>query len=257
MDEQYGIIYIYIHSHPHLLPKYPSLQDELLLNRLHPIGQSIFCNFLIKAIKCHKIAITTYRSELNSKYYKKEYGILRNDPIGLPHILALILYTDDTKLCREFRSTYRRINNETTTKEVEDRHKELYHFGRYLFEAIEFYGVAMNSTETVYHGLNKYLHFSNFTTYFNQPISTTTSEMVAREFSQFDGSGIVLTFRAATDYKNNRNRMPKYLAVKWLSAHPNEDEKLFYGNYIKFRIQRIMDGHSPSQKIDNAALEAP
>ena len=232
---------MFIHSYPYLQPVYPSLYDELLLNELHPIDEPIFCNLLTKAIKHHDIAVTKYQNEFGCKYYKREYGILRNDPIGLPHILCLIIYTDVTDFCSEFRSTYRKIDGETTTKEVESRHVQLYHFSRYLFESVEFYGFRMQKSLTVYHGLNKLLYFGNFNAYFNQPISTTTDLNTAQQFATKGGNGIILSLKAGTNYKNNRNRMPKYLSVSWLSVFPNEDEKLFYGAYVRFKISDIMD----------------
>ena len=106
-------------SHPHLVNVYPSLHDELLLNTLHPIEERTFCQLLIKAIKIHQIAATKYRNDLICKYYKKEYNIIRNTPISIAHILALIIYTDLSQFCTAFRQTYRKLDGETTTKDVE------------------------------------------------------------------------------------------------------------------------------------------
>ena len=45
--------------------------------------------------------------------------MIRNDPIGLQHILSLIIYTDLSSFCTKYRQTYRKLDGETTTKEVE------------------------------------------------------------------------------------------------------------------------------------------
>ena len=124
--------------------------------------------------------------------------------------------------CTIFRQTYRKLDGETTTKQVEDRHKQLYHFIRYLFEAIEFYGSRMKTNLTVYHGLSVVLHFGQFTAYFSQPVSTTTDFTQAQQFSQ--STGIILQLKSGTNYGVNRNRIPKYLKVSWLSAFPDEAE---------------------------------
>ena len=113
------VIYLqYLHSHPHLDYIYPSLHDGLLLNTLFRIEETIFREFLIKAIKIHKVA--KQRKHLICKYYRSEYGIIRNSTIGIPHVLALILYTSHSNLCTAFRQTYRKMNGETTKKNLID-----------------------------------------------------------------------------------------------------------------------------------------
>ena len=197
---------------------YPSLHDEMLLNTLHPIEERTFCNLLIKAMKIHQIALRNYKKELICKYYKMEHHIIRNDPITIAHILALIIYTDLSSFCTAFRQTYRKLDGETSTKQVETRHKQLYHYSRFLFEAIEFFGSKMKRDLTVYHGLSVILYFGQFTAYFNQPISTTTDLTTAHQFSQ--SKGVILALKTSTNHKLNSNRIPKYLAVSWLSAFP-------------------------------------
>ena len=223
------------------------MHDELLLNTLHPIEERTFVNLLVKAIKIHRIALTKYKDELICKYYKKEYNIFRNDSISIGHILALIIYTDCSQLCTAFRQTYRRIDGETTSEQVEARHQQFYHLGRLLFEAVEFYGTRMRHNLTVYHGLSTVLHFGQFTAYFNQPISTTTDITTAHQFSQ--STGIILALKTSTNHKHSDNRIPKYLGVSWFSSFPNEDEKLFYGLYVRFKISDIIMGSNLQQHV--------
>eukprot|EP01084_Bolivina_argentea_P096732 173890_1 len=128
------------------------------------------------------------------KYFKREYNIIRNEPIGIRHILAIIIYTDMTAFCTSFRATYRRIETETEEFEVVERHKQMYFYARSLYEAVEFFGRYMNKKLTVYHGLNKVMNFEQFTAHFNQPVSTTTDKIVAQKFSQ--NVGIILVLRS-------------------------------------------------------------
>eukprot|EP01083_Nonionella_stella_P285217 970867_1 len=230
------------HSYPHLTDIHCSIQDELVLNTLYPLSVAHFQNLLIKAIKTHEIALSKgYKEDLICKYFNSDYNILRNEPIQIRHILALIIYTDLTQFCTVLRQTYRKKDDESEDEQVSERHQQLYHYSRSLFEAVEFYGHFMEPNLTVYHGLNKVLYFNHFTAYFYQPISTTTSLQVANQFS--DGRGIILSLKSGTSAQDMdmEDMIPKYLNVSWLSNFPHEDEKLFYGGYEVFQITNIIE----------------
>ena len=155
------------------------------------------------------------------KYFKNEYNIIMNHLIQLCHILALIIYTDLSSFCTVCHQTYPKLDGETTTKQVEDGHKELYHISRCLYESIEFYGTRMERNLTVYHGLSVVLRFEPFTSYFNQPISTTA----AHQFSQ--SKDIILALQSDTEYKTNNKRVPEYLVVSWSSPFPTKMRNYF------------------------------
>eukprot|EP01084_Bolivina_argentea_P023070 42958_1 len=225
------------HPHPFLTPIYGCIREELLMNKLCRISPTIFEDFLIKAIERHRIALKEYNDTLICKYYHKEYNILRNEPIGIRHILAIICYTDTNDFCYRFRQTYRRIDDETKT-ETTNRHRELYYYARALYETFELFGTQMSKKLTVYHGLDKMMYFQRFSAFFNQPISTTTVLIVAQQFSQ--GVGIILELKSASQL-NDTSKVPKYLSVEWLSAHPNEKELLFYGGNVTFQICDIYE----------------
>eukprot|EP01084_Bolivina_argentea_P285499 489606_1 len=104
---------------------------------------------------------------------------------------------------------------------------------------------------TVFHGLNCIMSFDKFTAFFGQPVSTTISIRTAQQFA--DQKGIILVLKSALiklkGIKININKIPKYLSVSWMSCFPNEDEKLFYGSFVAFKIVNIiesntMKGHS-------------
>eukprot|EP01084_Bolivina_argentea_P076833 139301_1 len=172
------------------------------------------------------------------KYYKEQYNIIRNEPIGIKHIIAIITYTDKTEFCTEFRKTYRKIKNENE-HQVTKRHRQLYFYSRSLLESVEFFGEFMSAEMKVFTGLNRVMKFSQFTTYFNQPVSTSTSKTTAHQFSE--GKGIILMLNSGTKYLNDPTKRAKYLSVSWLSNFPNENEKLFYGFYVMFQITDIIE----------------
>eukprot|EP01083_Nonionella_stella_P011368 32312_1 len=238
------------HHHPYLNPTYDSIHDELLLNTLHHLTVSGFQIVLVKAIKKHRNHIKRHNA-LKCQYYKKQYNIIRNDRIGLRHLFALIVYVDMTAFCTKFRSTYRKLSSEKE-EVVTKKHEELYYYARSLYESIEFFGHDMTDDLTVYHGLNRILFFSSFTAYFNQPISSTRDLIIANNFSK--GVGIILTLKAATEDLSAKHDKAKYLHVSWLSDYPNEDEYLFYGEHVKFKICNIHNVEKGESKGHSEAL---
>eukprot|EP01083_Nonionella_stella_P005177 15022_1 len=227
----FGIEYSYIH----LKGMFECLRDELMQNKLIHVTTSQYQNLLIKAIKKHRIILENDEHNLICKYFKFEYNIIRNQPIGIRHFLAVIMYTDLSKFCTAFRATYRKIENEGM-KEMTKRHTQLYWYSRFLFESVEFFGQEMDKTMRVYHGLSKAMKFERFTTYFNQPISSTLSFVAAKLFAR--GSGVILKLRRGV---LPTSVTPKYLSVSWLSGYPEEDEKLFYGTSAFFEICDIIE----------------
>eukprot|EP01084_Bolivina_argentea_P066653 121522_1 len=236
--------------HPHLSPRFACLKDEALNNA---ISAEQFDHLLIKAIRMHRIALSEdHENQLICKYYSGEYNIIRNEPIGIKHILAIIIYTDMTLFCTSFRRTYRRIGNETTDKEVEKRHIELYFYSHCLYTAVEFYGQPMDKNMKVFHGLNQMMKFESFTAHFNQPISTTTDEITAQQFTQ--GVGIRLTLRSDPTSLDKTSMIPKYLGVSWSSDFPHEDELLFYGANVRFQIYNIIEADSNKSHLKELLL---
>eukprot|EP01084_Bolivina_argentea_P091183 164168_1 len=188
------------------------------------------------------------------KFYDKKYQIIRNEAVGIRHIFAIIVYTDKSKFCCSFRATYRKINEEIDDEQVTNRHRELYFYSRCLFESVQFYGQEMSSKSIVYHGLSIVLEFEKFTSYFNAPLSTTTSFRTAQQFSE--GCGLVLSLKSAAKYINDPTKTPKYLSVSFLSSFPHEDEQLFYGSHVILQIVNITEAqhltsHSKELKMFN------
>eukprot|EP01084_Bolivina_argentea_P271308 461614_1 len=187
--------------------------------------------------------------------YKKQYNIIRNEPIGIRHVFAIVVYTDITEFCTKFRTSFRRIDNEQTEDEAKSRHNQFYNYARALFEAVEFFGTRMDDNVKVYHGLNRVLFFSHFTAYFEQPISTTKSMESGIQFSE--GNGIVLKVKSGWQHSNEKSKSPKYLAVSWLSDFPYEQEQLFYGENVVFEIVdilKIVNGKWQKHSADLKAL---
>eukprot|EP01084_Bolivina_argentea_P289771 497647_1 len=106
------------HSHKHLGP--PSnitcFKHELL--SCGYINESKWNNYLNTAMNKFKRLINTQNSRYLSKQYSADYGIVRNEMLGVHHILAILIYTSETKLCTEYRSCFRSIYPNETEKSI-------------------------------------------------------------------------------------------------------------------------------------------
>eukprot|EP01083_Nonionella_stella_P069615 185671_1 len=231
------------HQHPYLKPDHFCMRDELLYNTLHAMNVKSFRMLLTKALKKHHVALNhpAYKRDYVCKYYRKEFNLIRNQSIGIRHILTVVIYTDDSRFCTAFRKTYRKIDDEKEDYQVTQRHKQIYHYARNLYEAVELFGQRMRPTDEVYHGLNRVMFFHQFRAYFSQPMSTTKSKTIAHQFAGSEGKGVILTLKSGTEFENNVSKIPKYLSVSWISDYPGEEELLFYGDNVLFAIADITE----------------
>eukprot|EP01084_Bolivina_argentea_P090467 163018_1 len=196
---------------------------------------------LVKAINKHQTAISEYKDKLFCKYFDVDYNMIKNEPITIKHILSIVVYADLSAFCTEFRTTYRQLKEDINETNVIKRHTELYWYAKTLYESVQFYGNSLKSTlSTVYHGLSIKMCFEEFKTYFNSPISTTTSRKAARLFTK-NNNGIVLSLKCGIKESNDISKIPKYLSVSWISDFPGEEEQLFYGSHVVLTIFNIME----------------
>eukprot|EP01084_Bolivina_argentea_P117371 208457_1 len=243
-----------LHDHAKLSPFFNSIKVELLSNKICPIQDDIFQTLLIKSILTKRSSGNKLVTKCN--YYDTYYNILRDQEINIRHIFAMTTYSDMTDFCTVFRETYRKMKDDD---DIIARHIQFYFYARSLYESVQFFGCDMKADETVRHGLKcekNQLYFKQFKTYFNQPMSTSSSFKVAKGFTN-DG-GIVLTLKSAFQHDNNKEMLPKYSNISLLSDFKEEEEKLFYGSHVAFRIVNItcIEGgtithHSEELKVFN------
>ena len=157
------------HRYAYLSPIYGHLREELLLNGVYSLSAGAVLRLLTKAIQ----KLREKAANMRCSHFDADFNILRNAPISAIHVLCVICYTDVSALCSAFRATFRLLKGETEVAQVEERHRELYHMARGLFEAVQFFGESMSDKDAVYHGLNVVMQFAEFVAYFDQPVSTT------------------------------------------------------------------------------------
>eukprot|EP01084_Bolivina_argentea_P034118 63138_1 len=269
-SQEYGFGEIY--EHHKLKPKFKSVNEETSVNDIYKIEQNVFNDSLCKAIEKQKHALDLSH-HLICKYFCPEYNLIRGELIGIRHVFAIILYTDISAFCKEFRKTYRKLGFETQEELIES-HCQLYFYARSLFESVEFFGQKMPPSMKVYHGLGVKLLFGQYTAQFNAPLSTTPKRAIATDFTE--GIGIILELKSTikksliygpafssgiygaykiydikyrkmhnmnqltwSHVKYKQHTIPNYLPVSWLSDFPAEKERLFYGS--SFQITNIIE----------------
>eukprot|EP01083_Nonionella_stella_P084744 234670_1 len=203
------------------------IKDEILQCDRGISNQGVFDSLIIKSImKC--TMYTEGPSKLECAVYDRNYNIIRNTPIGIRHMLALIIYCDFSEFCRFFRETYWK-------KESAIMHRRLYHYARSLFESVQFFGTEMDPKMKVYHGINTKMSFNRFTAQFFIPISTTMVANIAHQFT--GGEGMLLVLKRSKDEQN----VPRYIDMQPISMFPQEKEFLFHS--AVFSIDDIMSMH--------------
>eukprot|EP01083_Nonionella_stella_P010647 30279_1 len=252
--------------------KYESLKEELISNDIMRLTteqfnnelrksklhlHSFFCKHWMKTYhaKCCQSKMEDMRSLLDAYnkdkeafWKEKDYTprtdqileVLRDDPgmkkLQLHHILALMVYCNFTDLQFEFSLTYRKKTLNEPDESVVNRHSIFYHFGKYLKEAVQWFGAVVDEENEgpslFYHGINDTFIFPQVVDVDVQcPLSTTTKFSVATHFAT--ESGIVVTLKP-------RSKKAKYMPVFWLSDYGNESEHLFVQSGAHFNIENII-----------------
>eukprot|EP01084_Bolivina_argentea_P319412 554023_1 len=85
---KFGIDYSYSDT----CGQYYCIKEEMLFNNLHPLPFQTFQILMAKCITKHRVALKLHRNRLFCKYYKKQYNIIRNEPIGIRHVFAIVVY---------------------------------------------------------------------------------------------------------------------------------------------------------------------
>eukprot|EP01083_Nonionella_stella_P135229 411354_1 len=239
----------------YLVPrKYDSLKEELISNDVVMLTteqfdnelrksvlhfHSYFCKHWMKAhqTKCDQKKTENIESILHD--LSRQMRLSRNDTFStgvlsgifpstvrdnkqlqMHHILSLMVYCNFTHLQFVFSATYRKKTLNEPDESVLHRHSTFYHFGKYLKEAVQWFGSSAGgpgaSNKLFYHGINDEFIFPKVLDVDIQcPLSTTTAFSVAVRFAT--ESGVILALKSRA----------KYISVSWLSDYGNESEHLF------------------------------
>eukprot|EP01083_Nonionella_stella_P090609 253111_1 len=215
----YGQLFFYVPNKfgvVNVLPRFESLKQEMLDNAL--------CHMTVEQFSCeYNKALANFRSRYCINNYS---GML------LEHILALMIYCNFDKIQHEFSKTFR---GDDICK-----HNQFYHFGYYLYVAVNGYGTVIAPGDVLYHGVNAQTTFPDVIgpeigIKINSPLSTSSSIAVAAHFT--GDRGLLVQFGGSQ--LRCEGFQTKYFAVEWLSDFTNEHERLFIGTSAGLCIHNI------------------
>ena len=153
------------------------------------VGQ--FNSILAKAV-----SICSSEYTLTSRTMSDEYGIKMHQPLGVQHIMSLILYVQEPKYAKLFRQSY--FGDARNVDELSREHcGNWYWFGRYLYEAIEFFGDTFSGNSgddksRIYMPASVIYKFPSFAFRLGMARSISTSKKNALYVSGDSGSVIEL-----------------------------------------------------------------
>eukprot|EP01084_Bolivina_argentea_P128191 226626_1 len=161
------------------------------------------------------------------------YNIRKDQQMSLNHVLAILLYTNNTKLSTEFTRSFRMLSVDETFRELKERHSNFANWAKYLREAVEVYGNRLSDRKfrVLYHGISSEMIFNGLSQFVCLPTSTTRSQDVALSFAG-NGEGMILTIQ------NSYTALP-YLDCTPYSDFPWEFEILFIGGFQRLHIAGI------------------
>eukprot|EP01083_Nonionella_stella_P275480 935548_1 len=97
------------HRHQYLKPhgSNQSMRDEMMdCGFVTPSAWDVTLN---KAFNKKKQIID--KKDYVARQFNSDYNIHRGDPIGIHHLMAICFYTDFSRLCTDYRSTFRRVDS--------------------------------------------------------------------------------------------------------------------------------------------------
>eukprot|EP01084_Bolivina_argentea_P252844 424544_1 len=163
------------------------------------------------------------------------YGLKYKALLEKRHLYSIILYCNYTKLCREFRKTFRKLRWNETILDVKRRNSAFFHVSKNLREVVQYYGRNNNlggGAGPFYCGTDMLLNISTFAININGPLSTSTSITVA---ARFGSGGMILQLNNMLYPAKYEN----YFDVSWISAFKDEDECIFCGGLYKMQIESV------------------
>eukprot|EP01084_Bolivina_argentea_P192902 331050_1 len=214
---------------PELSPKYLYFKEEMIFNKEYAVTSKMFSSLMSEAQQKHRVEMEQDKKLLCS-YFDKRYNIIRNEPIEVRHILALILYTNISQL-------WSVVDNIHSTTGTVVQYQELYNFMRNLFESVEFFGTEMSSAYKTYVAIGREIIVEQFTAIFYRPMlgAQSLNDAACTLFAS-GGNGIILILKPV-----HHAEPPKYFPTNKLSAFTGSDKVLIYAATGLLQITNIVE----------------
>jgi hypothetical protein len=195
-------------------PRFASMKEEVLNNEYASISVEAYDALVIECAILAKLKV--------AKMYK----------LDCDDILCLKLYTDFSKLCYEFRKSFR---STISDEEKQQRRSQFCHWAktmRFLFKS-----KARPTHDILYHGLSCILTLDSLTPEYSGPVSLSMSKTVSCRFAGEDGMLLAVKSGLIGDeYYSIRG-----FDVSWISNFFNEREFLVYDAILPIRQNIIVD----------------
>eukprot|EP01083_Nonionella_stella_P055604 146579_1 len=230
-------------SRHYVRPKYASLKDEMTQNVIYSLHMDCW-DIEVDLAKAHQQ--TTRAAKLVANPLpdgdaavgmdNRLYGIPRNAPITLEHLIAIRIYCAYGVLAFKFSETYRNWDDCDTIKEFIARHSNFHHLAKRLVEACNLFSrwSIFGKITHFFHGVEEEMIFGAMECGMKQPLSTTMNWKVARTFARKYGeaTGLILQLKVAPP--------TRYFDCSWISPYASERELLFLNSMVSIvNITRI------------------
>eukprot|EP01084_Bolivina_argentea_P083866 151818_1 len=228
-------------------PKYKTIKDEVLNNTIFALGLyslNVSIKKTEKYMNAGKVKGMVVRQVFGQNDPLK-YNLKNGTPITFHHILAIILYCDESDLSREFSKTFRKTSLHQTIAEIIKQNQQYAVWSRLCRETVEYYGhkgfgdvvekTTINSLiGPFYCGLSVEMALPEFSIRLASPTSTSLQEEIAIRFAGEEG----LLMRLNNNGTEISGDLRGFLC-SWLSNYPLEAEVLFIGGEYRMKIESV------------------
>eukprot|EP01084_Bolivina_argentea_P208266 355159_1 len=222
----------------YVAPMFHHLKQELINNSICAISKLQWDILLQNAERHIKTEhFQTFVCDVGLADPMDYYQLAKYASITTNHLVAMMLYCNNTKLQQKFSETFRLLSAQETVASLVKRHSHYAQMGKLLRECVEcFSHNKWNLDHRLYHGISIQSQFSSMSAYIKGPVSTSISYAVAVHFCA--KKGMILEFSLDQYFGHNGSQC--FFECCYLSDFASEQEVFFIGGYSKFLFESIV-----------------
>eukprot|EP01084_Bolivina_argentea_P185180 319353_1 len=128
----------------YIKPRYESFKDELRNYSAKEMTINMYENYVLPKASAYLQTNTVKAMKCLAAWIdeKLHYGIDKDNPITLNHLLSIILYCDFSLLCTSFSSTFRKLFPSETLNSAKKRNQKYWYLSKYLRETVQYFGMS-------------------------------------------------------------------------------------------------------------------
>eukprot|EP01084_Bolivina_argentea_P016995 31739_1 len=208
-------------------PKYSHLLKEICLNDIHPLTTTHWEKQILPSVK------TEYeKMHIFSESTDQRFGIQEGESIGVRHLISIFLFTNHS--FAEYRSFF------SKSYYLLEQHIHINNFfwiGRYLFEAVKFYGQRFSHENHApfYEVIQGIKTIHSLAPTFNAPLFTVSNFEYANKIAADKG----IIYSLAPKYYGDIDTS-KFLDVSSLFSN-SQNIRIIMGGKLQLRSMRLMN----------------